>query len=135
MNTRTVKLFGQLKLEKMAIDPPPPLNDTPAVLVTVPLCPLYNPGNPGQGAALLVVARRGNGAGQSAALARQHSAAAEVKVTMGLRAGSIALLGPTKQPTSSDTHHILWSLADEASCCPHLRPLDPQHWVGPVLGC
>ena len=54
-----------------AIDPP--LNDTlhlswmAALLVTVPLCPLYNPGNPRQGAALLVVARRGNGAGQSAA--------------------------------------------------------------------
>ena len=54
-----------------AIDPP--LNDTllhpwmAALLVTVPLCPLYNPGNPRQAAALLVVARQGNGAGQSAA--------------------------------------------------------------------
>ena len=35
----------------------------------------------------------------------QHtSAAAEVKVTMGLRAGSIALLGPTYLPTNQPTY-------------------------------
>ena len=73
MNMRTVRLFGQSTLEDAVKAIDPPLNDTlplswmAALLVTVPLCPLYNPGNPRQGAALLVVARRGNGAGQSAA--------------------------------------------------------------------
>ena len=73
MNMGTVRLFGQSTLEDAVKAIDPPLNDTlhlswmAALLVTVPLCPLYNPGNPRQGAALLVVARRGNGAGQSAA--------------------------------------------------------------------
>ena len=80
-------------------------------MVTVPLCPLYNPGNPRH-----CVVARGNGAGQSAAAGTtKHTAAAaaEVKVTMGLQAGSIALLGSHNhhQPTDRDTQHIPWSLA------------------------
>ena len=74
---------------------------TPSWMVTVPLCPLYNPGNPRH-----CVVARGNGAGQSAAAGTtKHTAAAaaEVKVTMGLQAGSIALLGSHHQPT--ETHN------------------------------
>ena len=69
------------------------------LLVTVPLCPLYNPGNPRQAAAR----RGGNGAGQSAAGTAPAHRAAEVKVTMGLssrfhRCGGPNL--PSQPPTT-----------------------------------
>ena len=76
---------------------------TPSWMVTVPLCPLYNPGNPRH-----CVVARGNGAGQSAAAGTtKHTAAAaaEVKVTMGLQAGSIALLGSQHHHRPTETHN------------------------------
>ena len=88
--------------------PPPPV-----LLVTVPLCPLYNPGNPRRQAAW----RGGNGAGQSAAGTAPAHRAAEVKVTMGLssRFHPCGAVGPTYHP-SHPPHSLelfsqpLWSL-------------------------
>ena len=122
-----------------------------ALLVTVPPCPLCNPGNPRQGGALLVLA----------CCARQrcrsecgwwdwHGTSTPVRLQrwrsrwgfgpVPSPCWALPTYLPTSQPTNADTHSLGPCVCGWASSAwaenrsfPQIRPLDPQHWVGPRM--
>ena len=103
-----VKLRRCCKGNWYSTTPPPPV-----LLVTVPLCPLYNPGNPrvdkqqhGEEATVPVRVRLAR---------RRHTALQRWRSRWGWAAGSIPAVGPTYHP-SHPPHSLelfwqpLWSL-------------------------